>query len=302
MTDGFAGKVALVTGPARGIGEAVARALAARGARLSLVGMEPQRLAALAAELGEGHAWFECDVTDQAVLDRAVSGTAAALGGIDVVVANAGIGSFGTVAVTPLEAQVRVIQVNLIGVLRTVSATLPYVTARRGYYLLVSSAAALAASPGLAAYAASKSGVEQFGNALRLELAGKGVGVGVAHPCWIDTDLVRDARHDLGAFDEIVRRLPGPFGTVTSTPDCAAALVDAIQRRRRKVFVPRSLALVAALRSLLSSALAERKVLRDLGPLLPGFEQESKALGRSFGEHSVESGRDVILAASRRDP
>jgi short-subunit dehydrogenase len=302
MTDGLAGKVALVTGPARGIGEAVARALAARGARLSLVGMEPERLAALAAELGGGHAWFEGDVTDQPALDRAVSGTVAALGGIDIVVANAGIGSFGTVAVTPLEAQVRVIQVNLIGVLRTVSATLPHVTARRGYYLLVSSAAALAASPGLAAYAASKSGVEQFGNALRLELAGKGVGVGVAHPCWIDTDLVRDARHDLVAFDEIVRRLPPPFGTVTSTPDCAAALVDAIQRRRRKVFVPRSLALVAALRSLLSSALVERKVLRDLGPLLPGFEQESKALGRSFGAHSVESGRDAILVASRRDP
>jgi short-subunit dehydrogenase len=301
MTDGLAGKVALVTGPARGIGEAVARALAARGARVSLVGMEPQRLAALAAELG-GQAWFECDVTDQSALDRAVSGTTAALGGIDIVVANAGIGSFGTVAVTPLEAQVRVIQVNLIGLLRTVSATLPQVTARRGYYLLVSSAAALAASPGLAAYAASKSGVEQFGNALRLELAEKGVGVGVAHPCWIDTDLVRDARHELGAFDEIIRRLPWPFGSVTSTPECAAALVDAIQRRRRKVFVPRSLALAAAVRSLFSSALADRKVRRDLGPLLPTLEEESKALGRSFGAHSVESGRDVILAASRRDP
>jgi len=302
MTDALTGKVALVTGPARGIGEAVARALAARGARLSLVGMEPERLAALAAELGDGHAWFECDVTEQAALDRAVSGTAAALGGIDIVVANAGIGSFGTVAVTPLEAQVRVIQVNLIGVLRTVSATLAHVTSRRGYYLLISSAAALAASPGLAAYAASKSGVEQFGNALRMELAGKGVGVGVAHPCWIDTDLVRDARHDLGAFDEIVRRLPRPFSTVTSTADCAAALVDAIQRRRRKVFVPRSLAVVAALRSVLSSAVAERKVLRDLGPLLPSLEQESRALGRSFGAHSVESGRDAILGVSRRDP
>ena len=296
MTDGVAGKVALVTGPARGIGEAVARGLAAGGARLSLVGKEPERLAALAAELGGGHAWFECDVTDQAALERAVSGTVSALGGIDVVVANAGIGSFGTVAVTPLEAQVRVIEVNLIGVLRTVSATLPHVTARRGYYLLVSSAAALAA------YAASKSGVEQFGNALRLELAGKGVGVGVAHPCWIDTDLVRDARHDLGAFDEIVRRLPGPFASVTSTPACAAALVDAIQRRRRKVFVPGRLAVAAAVRSLLSSAVAERKLLRDLGPLLPRLEQESTALGRSFGEHSVESGRDAILAAARRDP
>jgi hypothetical protein len=124
----------------------------------------------------------------------------------------------------------------------------------------------------------------------------------MAHPCWIDTDLVRDTRQDFGVFDEIVRRLPGPLGVVTSTADCAAALVDAIRRRRRKVFVPRSLAVVAAVRSLLSSAVAERKVLRDLGPLLPGLEEESKALGRAFGAHSVESGRDVILAASRRDP
>ena len=289
MTEAVAGRVALVTGPARGIGEAVARALAARGARLALVGMEPERLEALARDLGEGHAWFDGDVTDQRALERAVAGTVAALGGIDVVVANAGIGCFGTVAVTPLEAQVRVIEVNLVGVLRTVVATLPHVTARRGYYLLVSSAAAFAASPGLAAYAASKSGVEQLGNALRLEMSARGVGVGVAHPCWIDTDLVRDARQDLGAFDEIVRRLPGPFRVVTSTAHCAAALVDAIERRRRKVFVPRSLALVAVLRSLLTSALAERKVLRDLGPLLPTLERECAAVGRAFGAHSVEA-------------
>src|SRR5919107_3570918 len=157
------GKVVLITGPARGIGAETARRLAARGARLSLVGLEPELLAALAAELGEGHVWFECDVTDQTALERAVAGTAEALGGIDVVIANAGVASNGTVAVTPVDALVRVIEVNLIGVVRTVSATLAHVTERRGYYLLVSSAAALAALPGLSAYAASKSGVEFFG-------------------------------------------------------------------------------------------------------------------------------------------
>jgi NAD(P)-dependent dehydrogenase (short-subunit alcohol dehydrogenase family) len=286
----LSGRVALVTGPARGIGEAVARGLAAGGARLALVGLERGRLEAMAVELGPGHAWFECDVTQQAALDRAVSGTVESLGGIDVVVANAGIGSFGTVAAMPLEAQARVIEVNLVGVLRTVVATLPLVTARRGYYLLVSSAAALVATPGLAAYSASKSGVEQLGNALRLELAGKGVGVGVAHPGWIDTDLVRDARQDLKAFDEIVCRLPAPFQTVTSPRDCAAALVGAIEGRRRKVFVPRSLAVVAALRSVLTSAIAERIFLRGVKTLLPRLEEEAAALGRPFGENSVETG------------
>jgi short-subunit dehydrogenase len=286
---GLAGKVALVTGPARGIGAETARLLAARGARLSLVGREPERLRALAAELGAGHAWFEGDVTDQAALDRAVAGTVQALGGIDVVVANAGIGSFGTVAVTPLEAQVRVIEVNLVGVLRTVAATLPQVAERRGYYLLVSSLAALAPSPGFAAYCASKSGVEQLGNALRIEVAGKGVDVGVAHPSWVDTDLVRDVRQDFRSFEEILRRLPGPFGRMTSVQDCAAAMVWGIERRRRRVFVPRSLALVGAFRSFFMSRLAQRLVLGDVGPRLPEFEREVAALGRSFGANSVET-------------
>ncbi|HEX8189553.1 MAG TPA: SDR family NAD(P)-dependent oxidoreductase, partial [Pyrinomonadaceae bacterium] len=177
-------KVVLITGPARGIGAETARQLAARGARLSLVGLEPELLAALAAELGGGHVWFECDVTDQSALERAVAGTVEAAGGIDVDVANAGVASNGTVAVGPVEALVRTIDVNLTGVVRTVSATLPHVTERRGYYLLVSSAAALAPYPGISAYAAAKSGVEQFGNVLRLELAHRGVGVGVAHPSW----------------------------------------------------------------------------------------------------------------------
>jgi NAD(P)-dependent dehydrogenase (short-subunit alcohol dehydrogenase family) len=281
-------RVALVTGPARGIGAAVARLLAARGARLALVGREPERLEALARELGSRHAWFECDVTDQAALERAVEGSLRALGGIDVVVANAGIASHGTVAVTPASALARVIEVNLVGVVRTVRATLDHVTARQGYYLLVSSAAALAAMPGMAAYAAAKSGVEQFANALRLEVAHKGVGVGSAHPCWIETDLVRDARQDLRTFDQMLRRLPGPLGTVTSVAKCAAAIVDGIERRRRKVYVPRSLAPLAALRQVFSSPLAEWILRRDARRRLPGLEGEVAALGRSFGAHSVE--------------
>src|SRR5215210_7082343 len=250
------GKVVLITGPARGIGAETARLLAARGARLSLVGLEPELLAALAAELGGGHVWFECDVTDQAALERAVAGTVGALGGIDVVIANAGVASNGTVAVGPVEALVRTIDVNLTGVVRTVSATLPYVTESRGYYLLVSSAAALAPLPGLSAYAAAKSGVEQFGNVLRLELAHKGVRVGVAHPSWIDTDMVRDVRSDLSSFDRMLRTLPGPFGRITSVGECAAAFVRAVERRRRKVYVPAALAPLAAVRYLFASPLA----------------------------------------------
>jgi len=296
MPHPISGKVVLITGPARGIGEETARQLAARGARLSLVGMEPARLAALAAELGAGHAWFEADVTDQAALDRAVAGTVEALGGIDVVVANAGIASNGTVAATPVEALARTIEVNLIGVVRTVSATLPHVTERKGYYLLVSSAAALAALPGLSAYAASKSGVEFFGNALRLEVAHKGVDVGVAHPAWIDTDMVRDTKRDLQAFNSMLRTLPGPFGSYTSVQECAAAFVDGIERRRRKVFVPKSLAPLAAVRQLFMSRLSDRFTGRTARRIIPRLEREVEALGRSFGENCVEVRRGTCGA------
>ena len=287
----LSGKVVLITGPARGIGAETARLLARRGARLSLVGLEPDRLAALAAELGGGHFWCECDVTDQAALARAVANAVGALGRIDAVVANAGIVSNRTVAAGPVDALVRTIEVNLVGVVRTVSSTLEHVTAARGYYLLVSSAAAIAPLPGLSTYAAAKSGVEQFGNVLRLELRHKGVAVGVAHPSWIDTDMVRDAQRDLESFGEVLKALPWPFGSVTPVGRCAAAFVRAIERRSRKVYVPRTLWPFSAARYLLASPLSEFIMARNASRLVPRAEREAIALGRAFGAHSVETAK-----------
>ncbi len=289
MTYRLAGKVVLVTGPARGIGEATARRLAARGCRLSLVGMEPERLARLAEELGPEHLWFHCDVTDQAALERAVAGTVHAAGGIDVVIANAGIACHGTVAVAPVEALARTIEVNLTGVIRTVSATLPHVVARRGHFLLVSSAAALAPLPGMSAYAAAKVGVEHFGSVLRLEVAHQGVTVGVAHPAWIDTDMVRDVRREVAGFDAMLRELPGPFGSVTTVEECARAFVEGIERRSRKVWVPRTLGPLAAIRQLFSSRAAEALTRGRMREHVPVLERDVSALGRPFGQHSVES-------------
>ncbi|MGY0005380.1 SDR family oxidoreductase [Micromonospora sp. I033] len=287
----LAGKVVLVTGAARGIGEHTARLAAARGARLALVGLEPDRLAALAAELGPGHVWFPADVTDQAALTAAVDGTVTALGGIDAVVANAGVANRGTIAVGDVEALVRTVEVNLIGVMRTAAATVPALTARRGYLLIVSSAAAFAALPGMAAYCASKAGVEHFGTAIRLELAHRGVAVGTAHPSWVDTDLVREARADLPAFETALAKLPWPMRRTTTVPECAAAFVRAIERRSRRVYVPRAVGAVQAVRSVLVGPLADRLVGRTAKDLVPLIEEQARALGRSFGASTPEAHR-----------
>jgi short-subunit dehydrogenase len=281
----IAGRAVLITGAARGIGEHTARLAVARGARVALVGLEEDRLKALADELGAVS--FRCDVTDQAALDAAVRGTLEAYGRIDAVVANAGVANRGTVAVGDIDALVRTVQVNLIGVMRTASATASALIARRGYFLAISSAAAFTALPGMAAYCASKAVVEQFCNAFRLEVTHLGVRVGSAHPSWIDTDLVRDAGDDMPSFHESLGRMPGPLGSIQSVQRCAEMLVDGIERRRRRIYVPRSVSVVQALRTLTLSPLADRALGRQASTSVPLLEAETKALGRSFGAHTA---------------
>lgn len=276
------GKVLFITGAARGIGAHTARLAAARGATVVLTGLEPERLAAVAAETGG--AWFETDVTDQSALDRAAAETVERFGRIDAVVANAGIAPLGTIAVGDIEAMAHTVQVNLVGVMRTVGATVEHLVASRGYCLLVSSAAAFTALPGMAAYCASKAGVEQFGNAIRLELRHRGVSVGTAHMSFVDTDLVRDVQEDLPQLRETLHRLPWPFRTV-SVEACARAFVDAIERRRRRVYVPRVVGLAQAFRSLTVSPLSDAVIGRGARTGVPRMEEQVRALGRAFGRH-----------------
>jgi NAD(P)-dependent dehydrogenase (short-subunit alcohol dehydrogenase family) len=187
----MAGKVVLITGASRGIGAAVARRLASEGARLALVGLEPDELKKVAEDCGPEAGWWEADVTDTDSLRTAVDAVMERYGRIDVVVANAGIAAPGFSRSMDPAVWERVLDVDLYGVWRTVHVTLPHLLESKGYLLLVSSLAAVVHIPGLASYNVAKAGVEAMGNSLRAELKHLGVDVGVAHLTFVDTDMVR---------------------------------------------------------------------------------------------------------------
>jgi NAD(P)-dependent dehydrogenase (short-subunit alcohol dehydrogenase family) len=260
MTWALAGKSVLVTGAARGIGAESARRLAGRGARLSLVGLEAERLEEVAASCGSGAAWFEADVTDRAELQRAVDGAVEAHGGIDVAIANAGIASVGMVRSIDEAAFERTIEVNLVGAWRTIRACLPHVIERRGYVLAVASMAAAVHGPGMAAYSASKAGIEAFSDSLRGEVSHLGVDVGVAYFSWIATDMVAGA--DADPVGGLLRgRLRGPLGKTHPLSAVGDAVVEGVEKRARRVVVPRWARLLLAARGVIGPLAARR--MRD---------------------------------------
>ena len=208
------------------------------------------------------------------------TGTVEAHGGIDVVLANAGIGTYGTVEKGDPEAFIRTIDINLNGVYRTVHATLPHVLERRGYIGVVASIASFAPLAGMSSYNASKAGIEAFVRALRQEVGFRGVDAGSIHPSWIDTDLVRDAERDLSTFREARSKLPWPLKSTTSVEACAVAIVDGFEKRSARVFVPRAAALAYWLRSFITSGVAERATSAEASELVPRMEAEIAALGR----------------------
>ncbi|UOX93473.1 SDR family oxidoreductase [Amycolatopsis sp. FBCC-B4732] len=232
------GKVVLITGAARGIGAGLAERLAARGAKVALVGLEAEEQKKVADRIGpNAHAW-EADVTSWDALEKATAGVVEHFGGIDVVIANAGIATAGFVRSVDKAAFEKVIEVDLLGVWRTFRVTLPHVIERKGYLLAISSLAAITHAPGMANYSAAKAGVEAFSNSLRAEVAHLGVKVGVAHPTWIRTDLVESAdAHPV--FGKLRASMPGLIGKTYPLETALDDLEAGILKRARTIHVPR---------------------------------------------------------------
>jgi NAD(P)-dependent dehydrogenase (short-subunit alcohol dehydrogenase family) len=235
---GVRDKVVLITGAGRGIGLALADQLAARGARLALVDVNPETLAVAAKQL-EGALVVSADVRDRAAMADAVERTIAHFGRVDVVVANAGVTPPpATLRTVDLDAFDRVIEINQGGVLNTVRPALEQIIANRGHVVVVSSCAAFSPGLGGASYMMSKAAVEQFGRALRLELAPHGATAGVAYFGVVDTALAHATLDDDPLGQRVGRLLPWPLSRRISTEQAAASLVDAIMNRSASTIAP----------------------------------------------------------------
>lgn len=286
---GLRGKVVFITGGARGIGAEIARRLRRKGAKLVLTDLDEAGLNRLATEFGEDEVLTAvADVRDLPAMQAVATAAVECFGGIDVVVANAGIASYGSVLQVDPEAFKRVLDVNVLGVFHTVRATLPSVIDRRGYVLVVSSLAAFAAAPGLAPYNASKAGVEILADAMRLELAHRGVGVGSSHMSWVETALLRDTRTDLPSFSQLLDKLPWPLNKTTTVDKCADALVKGIEGRRDHVHCPSWVGAFRWLKPVLSTPVGAFPIRRTTAEFLPRMDAEVAALGRSTSAYNED--------------
>lgn len=221
---------ALVSGASRGIGLALSRALAARGARVGLLARPSEALEAAAAEI-PGSVSLPADVADREQTSAATEAFVEAAGGLDIVVANAGIAHYGPFADLGAERARRMVEVNVMGTLDLVDEALPHLLRKgRGQIVVVSSGAGLRAFPSAAVYGATKAAQKAFAEALRHELSGSGVSVTTVFPGEVTTSL----------HDHESDSMPDWYRSKESIPasEVAEVIVEGLMADRREVFVP----------------------------------------------------------------
>lgn len=223
------GKVMVVSGASRGIGTEIARAAVARGARVGLLARSAPELERLCDELGRDNAVVACaDVLDREQLDVAIDDVVRNLGPVDVVVANAGIGLYGTFLDADVDDLARVMQTNYLGTVHLLKAVLPQMAERRqGHVVAVGSISGKIGSPFEAGYAASKFAVAGLVESLCVELAPFGINVSLVVPGPVDTTFFATRGHPYE------RSRPKP----ASPTKVAQVVLDAIEHDRQEAFV-----------------------------------------------------------------
>jgi 3alpha(or 20beta)-hydroxysteroid dehydrogenase len=201
MTDRLAGKVALITGAANGMGAAHAEVFAANGAKVIIADVDENRGNALADRLGDQAVFVRLDVTNTESWSNAVAAGAAAFGSINVLVNNAGVSGSATKTIEITEAEwERTIEIDLAGTFRGIKALLPHMIENGGGSIVnISSAAGMAAAPGVnIAYVAAKFGVRGMSKQVAIEYAREGIRVNSVHPGAVRTELTQNLVDQLG--------------------------------------------------------------------------------------------------------
>lgn len=273
-THGLAGRVVVVTGAAGGLGAAFARQAAAAGATIAMLDLDGAGAEAGAAALrAAGHAaiGLACDVADEAACRAAIADVAARLGGIDWLIANAGISARCLLRDAAPDVLRRVMAVNFFGAAWCAQAALPSLAARHGRIVVVSSVAGFSPLVGRTAYAASKHALHGFFDSLRSELHADGVGITLACPAFVATGIERAALGADGRPAAAPRRTNGR----EAAPDAVAARILADARRGRRLSLPSTTSRLAWWLSRLAPSAYERVMLRrqggefDLSPRSP---------------------------------
>ena len=225
------GTRAFITGASRGIGAALATALAERGATIGLAARSTDQLQALAESLPGEHFVLECDVRSSDSVRDAIASFNEQAGGIELLVANAGITHYGPFRDEPLDNALKMSEINWHGTLRTVHYGLPYMLDRaRGQVVVISSGAALRSFPWAAVYGGTKAAQRLFAEALRHELSGTGVSLTTVYPGEVETSL----------HDHERETMPDWYRGSDAAPpaELAAKIIEAVEADRRAVYFP----------------------------------------------------------------
>jgi short-subunit dehydrogenase len=230
--DSLHGKVVIITGASEGIGARLAGLLRSRGARLSLVARNAEKLAAAA---GPDDLVMAGDLTDSTVRHELIAKTLQRHGGIDILINNAGRGSYYTACTTPMEEARVVFELNFFAPLELAQLAAPHLRQTRGSLVNVSSIAGQISLPWLPVYSASKFALAAITSAQRTELRRSGVHVMGVFPGYVDTNFQANA---IGPRPP--ERVVQGKRFAVSAAECAEAIVDGIVRRKRMVVTPRS--------------------------------------------------------------
>lgn len=283
------GRVVAITGAARGIGRATAAALVREGARVGIGDLDADLSRAAARELsGDAAVGFELNVVDRGSFERFLDEVESALGPIDVLVNNAGIMHLGPLAEEDEATTLRMIDVNLIGVLTGCRLILPRFAARnRGHVVNVASMLGKIGPAGGATYCATKHAVVGMTESLRGEYIDTPIDVSVVMPGIVHTDLGAGLAKPRGGFS-------------VEPEDVAGAIVDALRTGRVDVYVPRMLAPIISLGSALPRR-AREAVARALKAdrVLSGANAEERA---AYESRAGTADPGVEQRASRARP